>query len=100
MEMGLSQKEFGLLIGKSESQVGAYENADTNIKVETLFEIAKAANIKPEQLITGPVEEKETWDAELRIYGAEDRKKATPTGKSLIYYVHAIDRKGNADTSK
>ena len=25
MEMGLSQKEFGLLIGKSESQVGAYE---------------------------------------------------------------------------
>ena len=59
MEMGLSQKEFGLLIGKSESQVGAYENADTNIKVETLFEIAKAANIKPEQLITGPVEEKE-----------------------------------------
>lgn len=118
MEMGLSQKEFGLLIGKSESQVGAYENADTNIKVETLFEIAKAANIKPEQLITGQTAEKETWDAELRIYGAEDRKqvmailamngydvgqhkkKATPTGKSLIYYVHAIDRKGNADTSK
>lgn len=56
--------------------------------------------------------------AELRIYGLEDRKavmtilavngydvgqhkkQVTPTGKAVAYYVHATDRKENADTSK
>lgn len=118
--MGLSQKEFGELIGKSESQVGAYETAKTSITVDILFKIAEVAKIKPEELITGPAvkEEKTGWDAELRIYNLEDRKqvitilavngydvgqhkkKVTPTGKSVAYYVHATDKEGNADTSK
>lgn len=118
--MGLSQKELGALIGKSESQIGAYETAKTSIAIDVLFKIAEAAKIRPEELITGPVakEENTGWDAELRIYNLDDRKqvmtilavngydvgqhkkKVTPTGKTVAYYVHATDREGNADTSK
>ena len=118
--MGLSQKAFGQLIGKSESQIGAYENATNSIAVDVLFKIAEIAKIKPEELITGPAkkEVKNRWDAELRIYGLEDRKavmtilavngydvgqhkkQVTPTGKTVAYYVHATDLKDNADTSK
>ena len=119
-DMGLSQKAFGQLIGRSESQIGAYENATTSISVDVLFKIAEVAKIKPEELIAGPVkkERKTGWDAELRVYGLEDRKvvmtilavngydvgqhkkQVTPTGKAVAYYVHATDRKDNADTSK
>ena len=118
--LGLSQKEFGELIGKSESQVGAYETAKTSIAVDVLFKIAEVAKIQPEELITGPAvkEEKTGWDSELRIYNLEDRKqgmtilavngydvgqhkkKVTPTGKSVAYYVHATDKEGNANSSK
>ena len=102
--MGLSQKELGALIGKSESQIGAYETAKTSIAIDVLFKIAEAAKIRPEELITGPVakEENTGWDAELRIYNLEDRKqvmtilavngydvgqhkkKVTPTEKLLL----------------
>ena len=119
-DMGLSQKAFGRLIGKSESQIGAYENATNSIAVDVLFKIAEVAKIKPEELLTGPAkkEVKTGWDAELRIYGLEDRKtvmtilavngydvgqhkkQVTLTGKAVAYYVHATDRKENADTSK
>ena len=119
-DMGLSQKAFGRIIGKSESQIGAYENATNSIAVDVLFKIAEVAKIKPEELLTGPAkkEVKTGWDAELRIYGLEDRKtvmtilavngydvgqhkkQVTPTGKAVAYYVHATDRKENADTSK
>ena len=119
-DMGLSQKAFGQLIGRSESQIGAYENATTSISVDVLFKIAEVAKIKPEELIAGPVKKeiKTGWDAELRVYGLEDRKvvmtilavngydvgqhkkQVTPTGKAVAYYVHATDRKENADTSK
>ena len=118
--MGLSQKAFGRLIGKSESQIGAYENATASITVNVLFKISEVAKIRPEELITGQAkkEEKTGWDAELRIYGLEDRKavmtilavngydvgqhkkQVNPTGKSVAYYVHATDLKDNADTSK
>ena len=102
--IGLTQKELGKLIGKSESQIGAYENASASITLDVLFKIAEVTK-------TG-------WDAELRIYGLEDRKavmtilavngydvgqhkkQVTPTGKAVAYYVHATDRKENADTSK
>lgn len=119
-DMGLSQKTFGQLIGRSESQIGAYENATTSISVDVLFKIAEVAKIKPEELLAGPVKKeiKTGWDAELRIYGLEDRKavmtilavngydvgqhkkQVTPTGKAVAYYIHATDRKDNADTSK
>lgn len=118
--MGLTQKELGQRIGRSESQIGAYENAASSITLDVLFKIAEVAKIRPEELITGPAkkEEKNVWDAELRIYGLEDRKQVmtilavngydvgqhkksvTPSGKSIAYYVHATDRIGNADTSK
>ena len=118
--MGLTQKALGKLIGKSESQIGAYENASVSIALDVLFKIAEAVKIKPEELITGQQQKevKTGWDAELRIYGLEDRKtvmtvlavngydvgqhkkQVTPTGKAVAYYVHATDRKDNADTSK
>lgn len=119
-KMGLSQKAFGALIGKSESQISAYETSTTTMTLDTLFEIAKAGKVKPEDILRGFEEKNESkgWDAELRIYNMEDRKqvmtilavngydvgqhkrKATPTGKTVEYYVHATDRKENADTSK
>lgn len=119
-KMGLSQKAFGALIGKSESQVSAYETSSTAMTIDTLFEIAKAGRVEPEDILRGFGERKESeeWDAELRIYNVEDRKqvmtilavngydvgqhkkRATPTGKTVEYYVHATDRKENADTSK
>lgn len=118
--IGLTQKELGKLIGKSESQIGAYENASASITLDVLFKIAEVTKTKPEELITGPAtkEVKTGWDAELRTYGLEDRKavmtilavngydvgqhkkQVTPTGKAVAYYVHATDRKENADTSK
>ena len=119
--MGLTQKEFGALIEKSESQVGAYENGTTGITLDIFFRIAEAAKVKPEELIREKSDEEKTkrnWDAELRIYNVEDRKsvmailavngydvgqhkkKLTPTGKTLSYYVHVVDREDNAATSK
>lgn len=120
LKLNLSQKDFGNLIGKSESQVGAYENMKTAITLEMLIKIAKVANMEVQDFFVDREKnaKKEVWDAELRIYGVEDRKQvmtilavngydvgqhkkaASPTGKTMNYYVHATDRKENADTSK
>lgn len=121
MKMGLTQREFGTRIGKSESQVGAYENGTVNFSVDVLFKIAEAGGVKPEEVLNGISREKpkpKKWDTELRIYNMEDRKqvmtilavngydvgqhkrKTTPTGKSVTYFVHATDTGENADTSK
>lgn len=120
LKLGLSQKELGEKVGKSESQIGAYETAKTGIYLDTLFKIAEVANVPPQELIAGPEPKKEdgVWDAELRIYNKEDRlavigilanngydvgqhkRQATPTGKTVDYFVHATDRKENANTSK
>ncbi|MDO4649966.1 MAG: helix-turn-helix transcriptional regulator [Eubacteriales bacterium] len=118
-EMKMTQKQFGELVGISGSQVGAYENGKTPMRLDIFFDIAKAVKIKPEELIRSSKESDEPeWDAELRIYNMEDRKQvmtilavngydvgqhkraASPTGKTINYYVHAKDRQGNADTSK
>lgn len=119
-KMGISQKELGAKIGKSESQVGAYENATTTIPLDIIFKVAEAAKIMPQDVISlsEKREEKHTWDAELRIYNQDDRmavigilakngydvgqhkRAASPTGKAVNYYVHATDLKENADTSK
>lgn len=121
LRMGLTQKEFGIRIGKSESQVGAYENGTTSFSVDVLYRIAEAGKVKPEEVLNGisiKKPESKKWDTELRIYNMEDRKivmiilavngydvgqhkrKATPTGKSVLYFVHATDTGENADTSK
>ena len=119
-KMGLTQKELGENVGKSESQIGAYETAKVNISVDTLFKIASVVKVMPEELISGKKksEDNKKWDAELRIYNQDDRlavigilakngydvgqhkKNANPTGKAVNYYVHATDLKENADTSK
>ena len=123
--MGLSQRQFGELIGKSDRQIWSYENDRTDILASTLYKIAAVANVDFNNLMAGIVPEKEPekepdpeWDAELRIYNMEDRltvikilakngydvgqnKRLKGKGNSLDYYfVHAKDLATNADTSK
>ena len=108
-----------IYLSPSNQNNNTYATGNTNEMVQC-NKIAEAAKIRPEELITGPVakEENTGWDAELRIYNLEDRKqvmtilavngydvgqhkkKVTPTGKTVAYYVHATDKEGNADTSK
>lgn len=78
--MGLSQRQFGELIGKSDSQIWSYENDRTDILASTLYKIAAVANVDFNNLMAGIIPEKEPekepdpeWDAELRIYNMEDR---------------------------
>lgn len=79
-EMGLSQRQFGELIGKSDSQIWSYENDRTDILASTLYKIAAVANVDFNNLMAGIIPEEEPekepdpeWDAELRIYNMEDR---------------------------
>lgn len=118
--MGLSQRQFGELIGKSDSQIWSYENDRTDILASTLYKIAAVANVDFNNLMAGIIPEKEPdpeRDAELRIYNMEDRltvikilakngydvgqnKRPKGKGSSLDYFVHAKDLATNADTSK
>lgn len=122
--MGLSQRQFEELIGKSDSQIWSYENDRTDILASTLYKIAAVANVDFNNLMAGIIPEKEPekepdpeWDAELRIYNMEDRltvikilakngydvgqnKRPKGKGSSLDYFVHAKDLATNADTSK
>lgn len=79
-EMGLSQRQFGELIGKSDSQIWSYENDRTDVLASTLYKIAAVANVDFNNLMAGIIPEEEPekepdpeWDAELRIYNLEDR---------------------------
>lgn len=119
-KMGLSQEEFGDLIGKSKSQVGAYENGTTDIPVSSIFLIAQKTGASIMYLMTGSdgKEEQKEYDASLRIYNLEDRltviqilakngydvgvhkQKRTETGKTLDYFVHATDLGEDAVVSK
>lgn len=78
--MGLSRRQFGELIGKSDSQIWSYENDRTDILASTLYKIAEVANVDFNNLMAGIIPEEEPekkpdseWDAELRIYNMEDR---------------------------
>lgn len=123
-EMGLSQKQFGALIGKSDSQIWSYENGKTDILASTIYKIAEVTKVDFNNLMAGIILEEEPekepdpgWDAELRIYNMEDRltvikilakngydvgqnKRPKGKGSSLDYFVHAKDLSTNADTSK
>lgn len=70
-EMGLSQRQFGELIGKSDSQIWSYENDRTDILASTLYKIAAVANVDFNNLMAGIIPEEEPekepdpeWDAE------------------------------------
>lgn len=77
MSMGLSQKEFGRLIGKSDSQVGSYENGLSDILASTIYKIAEVTHMDFNAIMSGQLPEKKEeepkWDAELRIYNMKDR---------------------------
>ena len=73
-ESGLSQKEVAQAIGRSESQIGAYENGSVDMPLSVLFKIAACLKCAPEELITGKQEKPEKkWDAELKIFHQQDR---------------------------
>lgn len=118
-EMRLTQKQFGELIGKSESQVGAWENAKSDIPLSGLIAICQNARVSMAMLMEGRqgIDDHDRYDAELRIYNVDDRlevikilakngyevgqhkKDRTPTGKTKDYYVHAKLAEGNLEST-
>ena len=120
IEKGLTQKQFGEMVGKSESQIGAWETAKNDIPISGILAIANRFKVSPSEVIEGRKKVKPATgpDFSIRIYNMEDRltvagilvkngydvgqhkKKRTETGKTLDYYVHAKLLEDNADTSK
>lgn len=47
----LSQEKFGELIGLSRNSIGMIERAEVNIHVLTLYKIAKALEVEPQELL-------------------------------------------------
>lgn len=113
---GLSQDEFGKLIGKSGSQVGAYENEKTEMPVSLVYVIAEKFKVDIGWLMTGELREKKKYDVSMRIYNLEDRlrviqilakngydvgqHKEAKNAKAVDYFVHGIDTGANVDTSR
>ena len=117
--MGLSQEAFGMLIGKSSSQVSSYENG-SEVLSSTIYKIAEVAGKDFNTIMSDEPEKRESepkWDAELRIYNMDDRlevirilakngydvgqnKRPKGKGNAVDYFVHATDLATNADTSK
>lgn len=116
--LGITQEEFGRLIGKSGSQVGAYENEKTEMPVSVVYAIAEQTGCSIEWLMTGrnTALSSSKYDVSMRIYNLEDRlrviqilaKNGYDVGqhkeqrgpKAVEYYVHAKEVAGNADTSR
>ena len=115
---GMSQEDFGKLIGKSSSQIGAYENEKTEMPVSVVYTIAEKTGADIAWLMTGEEKKKPAreYDASVRIYNLEDRlrviqilakngydvgqHKEQKAPKAVEYYVHAIDLDTNANTSR
>lgn len=120
-EKGITQKELGQAIGKSESYISDAENGRNEITVVALDKIAKVLKVPVMRLIDAEYgTEKSEYDdyMKLRIYNLEDRlsvsgilikngytvgqtkQKKTDTGKVLDYYLVAKLSEENADTSR
>ena len=115
---GMTQDEFGKLIGKSGSQIGAYENEKTEMPVSVVYAIVEKTGCDIAWLMTGkePEPPSRKYDVRMRIYNLEDRlrviqilaKNGYDVGqhkeqkgpKAVEYYVHANEAAGNADTSR
>lgn len=50
--LGLTQRELGDKIGKSEISIRKYESGSTNIPVEVLLKIAYALNVDPKEIVS------------------------------------------------
>ena len=117
---GLSRKELGGKIGRSESTVRGYENGET-ITVDVLEKIAGAVGITADRLLTGAKQEKEKKKdpgMKVLIFQQQDRlevasilikngytvsqgkEKRTETGKILDYFLIVRRDIQNADTSR
>lgn len=110
----LSQKSLGEIIGKSESQIGAYETGASEITISVLAEMATAfgGRGRIEEFFVHeetPEEYIGNWDFEIRVFKQEDRRtitgilaengydvgyhkrRRTRTGKAVDYYIHGRD---------
>lgn len=120
-EKGMTQKELGQIIGKSESYISDAENGKNGITVVALNDIATALKVPVMRLIDADYgTEKSEYDEymKLRIYNQDERldvskilvkngytvaqtkQKRTETGKVLDYYVVAKLNEENADTAR
>ncbi|WP_320972267.1 helix-turn-helix transcriptional regulator [Enterocloster bolteae] len=118
-EAGLSQRELGLKVGKSESSIADYENGRSFCGIDTFSAMAKALNVSQDELIKGERNEvPKDFGMELIIYNQDDRlavgqilmkngytvsqgkRSKTPTGKTKDYFLRVVRDPDNADTSK
>ena len=120
-EKGITQKELGQIIGKSESYISDAENGKNEITVVALNNIATALKVPVMRLIDADYGvEKSEYDEymKLRIYNLDDRlavsgilikngytvgqtkQKKTDTGKIVDYYLVAKLSEENADTAR
>ncbi len=118
-EAGLSQRELGLKVGKSESSIADYESNRSSCGVDTFMAMAKALNVKEDELINGErIEVPKEPAIELIIYNQDERlmvgqilmkngytvgqakRIKTPTGKVMEYFLRVVRDPSNADTSK
>ena len=119
IEAGLSQRELGLKVRKSESSIADYENGRSSCGIDTFSAIAKALNVSEDELIKGERSEApKDLIMELIIYNQDDRltvgqilmkngytvsqgkRSKTPTGKTMDYFLRVVRDPNNADTSK
>ena len=117
-EAGLSQRELGLKVGKSESAIADYENGRSSCGIDTFSAMAKALNISGSELFNGErIEAPKDLGMELIIYNQDDRlavgqilmkngytvsqgkRSKTPTGKTMDYFLKVFRDPDNADTS-
>ena len=69
---GLTLKELGLLINKSESTISKYEKGEISIDMETFYEISEALNVQVTQLIYLPNTVKELAEQDMKPTFFED----------------------------
>lgn len=116
--MGMSQKDFGKLIGKSDSQIADYEHGRCDIPVSVVYSIAEKANADIAWLMTGERKERPKYDAQFRVYNEADRKLIVPilvangydvgqhkqnrteTGKTVDYYIHINESSDNVNSCR
>lgn len=119
-QMGLTQKQFGSLIGKSDSQIADYEHGRCDIPVSVVYAISEATKADIAWLMTGrPHKERaKKYDAKFRVYNEADRKIIVPilvangydvgqhkqnrteNGKAVDYYIHITENPENINSCR
>lgn len=70
---GITQKELATSVGKSETAIGAYETAKTDIPLSSLLGIADRLNIDASYLLGAEPDDFEP-EATIRVFNQDDRR--------------------------